>query len=83
MSARAVRWFGVVALWSVFVVGSWVLANVQSAEERQIAVLCERYNELGRPPVVGTTRTELVQLLPADWQPTDLFETLRNDCPDG
>jgi DMSO/TMAO reductase YedYZ heme-binding membrane subunit len=79
VSMRAVRWFGVVALWGVFVVGSWVLANVQSAEERQVALLCERYNELGRPPIVGTVQTELVQLLPAD---AHLVETLRN-CPDG
>jgi hypothetical protein len=82
VSMRAVRWFGVVALWGVFIVGSLVLANVQTAEELQVAPLCERYNELGRPPIVGTVRTELAQLLPADWEPSDLFGT-HETCPDG
>jgi hypothetical protein len=82
VSMRAMRWFGVVALWSVFIVGSWLLAHVESAEERQVGLLCERYNELGRPPIVGTVQTELAQLLPADWEPSDLFETL-DMCPDG
>jgi hypothetical protein len=83
VSMRAVRWLGVVALWGVFIVGSLVLANDgQSAEERQVANFCERYDELGRPRLVGTVYTELVQLLPGDWEPNDLFETFQM-CPDG
>ena len=63
--------------------GSLVLANDgQSAEERQVANFCERYDELGRPRLVGTVYTELVQLLPGDWEPNDLFETFQM-CPDG
>jgi DMSO/TMAO reductase YedYZ heme-binding membrane subunit len=83
LSMRAVRWFGVVALWGVFTVGSLALANDGlSAEERQVANFCERYNELGRPPLVGTVYTELVQLLPGDWEPNDLYETFQM-CQDG
>lgn len=82
VSFGATRWLGVMALWGAVVLGSWMFANVESAEERQVALLCDRYNELGRPPISGPVRTELVELLPPDWEPTEILETV-GECPDG
>jgi sulfoxide reductase heme-binding subunit YedZ len=77
VSLGTARWLGVVALWGALIVGSWLAANAQSAEERQEAALCERYNELERPQMSATVQTELLQLVPADWGPAELIVSLR------
>ena len=63
MSMGAASWFGVAALWGGTIVGSWFLANVESAEERQVARLCERYEELSGTPMTQI-RDELIELAP-------------------
>ena len=46
------RWSAAVAMWFAFVSGSWFLSQVQSDEERQIARVCDRFDELrDRSPV--------------------------------
>jgi sulfoxide reductase heme-binding subunit YedZ len=81
MSMGAARWFGVVALWGVVIVGSWHLAHVDSADERQIAVLCERYDELRGSPMTQI-RDELIELAPDDDPSAPLSEWL-GMCEDG
>ena len=67
-SARAIRWFGVVVLWSGFVFGSWFLATVPSAEDRQMAFLCERYDQLSGLPL-AEIQDELMEVAPEDVGP--------------
>ena len=66
---RAVRWFGVVALWGVFIVGSWLPTQFESDEERQLVLLCERYEELLSGLPMDQIRDELTELAP-DTDPT-------------
>lgn len=75
VSTAIVRWIGVVALWAVVIVGSWLTTEFKSAEERQVDRLCERYEELRGPPLADI-RDELMELLPADWEASDLYETV-------
>ena len=77
----AARWLGVVALWGAVIVGSWILANVESVEERQVALLCERYDELQALPM-AEIRDELFEFVPADEPPGTLGEWLEG-CEDG
>jgi sulfoxide reductase heme-binding subunit YedZ len=81
MSMEAARWFGVVALWGVVIVGSWNLAHVDSAEDRQVARLCERYEELSGSPM-DQIRDELIELAPDGTDPASLSEWLEM-CEDG
>jgi sulfoxide reductase heme-binding subunit YedZ len=64
-SASAGRWVGVIVLWGTVIIGSWFLANVESAEEKQVAILCERYDELQGLPM-AQIRDELIEYVPAD-----------------
>jgi sulfoxide reductase heme-binding subunit YedZ len=63
VSVGAAKWLGVLALWGGLIVGSWILANVQSEEERQVALLCERYDELSGSPM-AEIRDELMEVAP-------------------
>lgn len=69
------------ALWGVVIVGSWLLAHVDSAEERQLARLCERYEELRGSPM-AQIQDELIELGPDDDDPGALSEWLET-CEDG
>jgi sulfoxide reductase heme-binding subunit YedZ len=80
MSVGAARWFGVLALWGVVIVGSWALAHVESAEEREVALLCEKYEELRGSPM-AQIRDELIEFAPDD-DPTALSEWLEM-CEEG
>ncbi len=80
-SIGAARWSGVVALWGVVIAGSWLLANVDSAEERQVARLCERYEELRGSPM-AQIQDELIKLAPDDDDPRALSEWIEI-CQDG
>jgi sulfoxide reductase heme-binding subunit YedZ len=53
---RAVRWTGVVALWTALVVGTQLLGLVPTSEERAAVRLCERYDLLYGLPYAGDPR---------------------------
>jgi DMSO/TMAO reductase YedYZ heme-binding membrane subunit len=79
-STGTARWFGVVALWVAVIVGSWTLAHVESADDRQVALFCERWAELGAPPTAEIP-DELLALVPDDAE-VPLWERLEN-CENG
>lgn len=78
----AARWIGVVALWGTVIAGSWFLANVESAEERQVALLCERYVELSDSPL-AEIRDELMEVAPEDVGPGAPLSEWLEMCEDG
>ena len=77
----AARWLWVVALWGALIMGSWLLAHAETAEERQVALLCERYDELSGSPM-AEIRDQLIEFIPADESPGTLGEWLEA-CEDG
>jgi sulfoxide reductase heme-binding subunit YedZ len=72
----AARWVAVVALWVGLILGSWLLATAESNEEKQVTLLCERYDELSGSPM-AEIRDQLMQVAPEDDGPgTPLGEWL-------
>ena len=53
---RAMRWTGVVALWTALIVGTQLLGLVPTSEERAAGRLCQRYDELYGLPYTGDPR---------------------------
>ncbi len=76
------RWFGVMALWGAVIIGSWLLAHVESTEERQVAILCERYAELRELPM-AEIRDELMEVAPEDVGPGAPLGEWLERCEDG
>lgn len=74
-STATVRWITVVSLWALVIGGAWLTTQFKSAEERQIDRLCDRYDELRGSPI-AEVRDELLDLLPEDWEASDLNETI-------
>ena len=64
---QTLRWAGVVALWSAVVLSAWLPTVPPTEEERQIAALCARYDELRDRPF-KEIRAELAELAPSDDQ---------------
>ena len=74
-STAAMRWLVVVALWAMVIGGSWLTTGFTSEEERLVDRLCERYEDL-RGLSITEIRDELSELLPDDFELSDLNETL-------
>jgi DMSO/TMAO reductase YedYZ heme-binding membrane subunit len=77
----AAKWIAVAALWGGLIIGSWSLATAESNEDKQVALLCERYDELQGLPM-AQIRDELIEFVPADEPPGTLGEWLET-CQDG
>jgi hypothetical protein len=77
---RALRWTAVLAIWIVFILGSWSLTTVTAAadaeEERTRTALCARLDKLQGMPLTADIRSELEALLPEDESPDNLNEYL-------
>lgn len=75
-------WAGVAVIWAVFILGTWLLATVESAEaaeEESIRTpLCERFDELQGMPLTADIRNELEAFIPPDAPPGSLGEYLEN-----
>ena len=64
---RLVRWVIVIAMWTAFITGSWMLSTYEDAREAdRHAQMCDRYEELGRPVMSQQIREELEQILGPD-----------------
>jgi len=77
----AVKWLAVVLLWGGLIMGSWLLANTDTAEARQVALLCERYDELSGSPM-AEIRDELLEVAPEDVGPGAPLSEWLETCED-
>lgn len=77
----AAKWVAVAALWGGMIIGSWSPATAESAEDKEIALFCERYEE-----VQGLNRTqmleELIEYAPVD-DPTATIDEIIGMCRNG
>jgi hypothetical protein len=62
-AVEAAKWIAVTALWGGLILGSWSVATAESNEEKQVAILCERYAELSGSPM-AEIRDELMEVAP-------------------
>jgi DMSO/TMAO reductase YedYZ heme-binding membrane subunit len=76
----AAKWVAVTALWGGLIIGSWSLATAESNEEKQVPLLCERYDEL-QGFAMAEIRDELIEFVPANEPPGTLDEWLET-CQD-
>ncbi|MGI9584437.1 MAG: hypothetical protein ACR2N7_02490 [Acidimicrobiia bacterium] len=78
----AARWVWIVAMWGALIMGSWLLNHAETAEERQVALLCERYDELSGSPM-SEIRDELLEVAPDDVGPGAPLSEWLDMCEDG
>jgi sulfoxide reductase heme-binding subunit YedZ len=81
LGSGTARWFGVAALWACLIAGTWILAHVESVEERQVSVLCERYDQLRGSPI-AEIRDELMEVAPEDAGPGAPLSEWLERCDD-